>query len=360
MTTTTPTATTQGTHRQLAMVMDLNKCIGCQTCTVACKTQWTNRNGREYMYWNNVETRPGDGYPRRWEDLGGGFDAAGALREGTVPSLGADYGTPWDFNLDEAALGKELRPEGTPRAGPNWDEDRGAGEFPNTWYFHLPRICNHCSNPGCLAACPRGAIFKRAQDGVVLVDRERCEGQRYCVAGCPYKKVYFNPGIMKSEKCILCFPRVEKGLPPACAQQCVGRLRFVGYLDDRESQVWKLVHRWQVALPLHPEYGTQPNVFYVPPLFGPPKYDAQGKPIPDSERIPLAYLESLFGPGVKKALATLRSEMARRRAGRPSELLDTLIAFKHADMFRLGQPSSPGLVQLGRRGIRAVEAAPAR
>ena len=67
------------TSRQLAMVMDLNKCIGCHTCTVACKTQWTNRNGREYMYWNNVETHPGQGYPRKWEDSGGGFDAAGNL-----------------------------------------------------------------------------------------------------------------------------------------------------------------------------------------------------------------------------------------------------------------------------------------
>ena len=65
--------------RQLAMVMDLNKCIGCQTCTVACKTQWTNRNGREGMYWNNVETKPGMGFPKKWEELGGGFDEGGNL-----------------------------------------------------------------------------------------------------------------------------------------------------------------------------------------------------------------------------------------------------------------------------------------
>ncbi|HZY05459.1 MAG TPA: 4Fe-4S dicluster domain-containing protein [Anaeromyxobacteraceae bacterium] len=348
-----PTATGQ---RQLAMVMDLNKCIGCQTCTVSCKTQWTNRDGREYMYWNNVETRPGSGYPRKWEELGGGFDAAGALREGAVPSLSADYGTPWDFNLDEAALGKEVRPEGATVAGPNWDEDAGAGDFPNAWYFYLPRICNHCSSPSCLAACPRGAIFKRSQDGVVLVDQEKCEGLRYCIAGCPYKKIYFNPRIARSEKCIFCFPRVEKGLPPACAQQCVGRLRFVGYLDDREGQVWKLVHHFQVALPLHPEYGTQPNVFYVPPLPGPPRYDAQGRPIPNSERIPVSYLESLFGPGVRKALRTLEAEMARKKAGKPSELMDILIAFQHADMFRLGEPAAGRLTQIGRRGLKSVEA----
>jgi len=341
--------------RQLAMVMDLNKCIGCQTCTVACKTQWTNRNGRDYMYWNNVETRPGAGYPAGWEQQGGGFDAAGALREGTVPSRSGSYGTPWDFNLDEAALGKVIRPDSEPRHGPNWDEDVGAGDFPNAWHFYLPRICNHCSSPGCLAACPRGAIFKRAEDGVVLVDQERCEGLRYCIAGCPYKKVYFNPKVFKSEKCILCFPRVEKGLAPACAQQCVGRLRFVGYLDDEAGQVHQLVHRWQVALPLHAEYGTQPNVFYVPPLPGPPRYDAQGRPIAGSERIPVAYLEGLFGPGVKKALATLEAEMKKKKAGKPSALMDLLIAFKQEEMFRLGTPTDPGLVKLGRRGIRSVE-----
>ena len=341
--------------RQLAMVMDLNKCIGCQTCTVACKTQWTNRDGREYMYWNNVETRPGAGYPKGWESMGGGFDAAGALREGTVPSRSGGYGTPWDFNLDEAALGKEIRPDSEPRHGPNWDEDVGAGDFPNAWYFYLPRICNHCSSPGCLAACPRGAIFKRDQDGVVLVDQERCEGLRYCIAGCPYKKVYFNPKIFRSEKCIFCFPRVERGLPPACAQQCVGRLRWVGYLDDEKGQVHALVRRWQVALPLHAEYGTQPNVYYLPPLPGPPRYDAKGKPIPGSERIPVSYLEGLFGPGVKKALATLEAEMKKKKAGQGSGLMDLLIAFRQEEMFRLGTPTDPGLVKLGRRAIRSVE-----
>jgi complex iron-sulfur molybdoenzyme family reductase subunit beta len=321
--------------RQLAMVMDLNKCIGCQTCTVACKTQWTNRNGREYMYWNNVETKPGDGYPKKWEALGGGFDALGNLQDGEVPSKYSQYGVPWDYNHDDIMKGGELVPSSEPKVGPNWDEDVGAGEFPNSYFFYLPRICNHCSNPGCLAACPRGAIFKREQDGIVLVDLARCEGYKLCIAGCPYKKIYFNPKLSKSEKCIFCFPRIEKGLPPACAQQCVGRIRFVGYLDDEQGQVYKLVHQYKVALPLHPEYGTQANVYYVPPMSGPRKFDKHGKPIAGSERIPTPYLESLFGPAVHQALATLHEHTDARRAGKPSELLDLLIAYKHADMFRI-------------------------
>jgi complex iron-sulfur molybdoenzyme family reductase subunit beta len=321
--------------RQLAMVMDLNKCIGCQTCTVACKTQWTNRNGREYMYWNNVETHPGTGYPRNWMEAGGGFDEEGNLRDGIIPDMVLDYGVPWDYNHDELFSGDLLKPNTALEWGPNWDEDVGGGEYPNSYFFYIPRICNHCSNPGCLAACPREAIFKREQDGIVLVDLERCQGYRYCIAGCPYKKIYFNPKISKSEKCIFCFPRVEKGLPPACAHQCVGRIRFVGFLDDEEGQVYKLVYKYKVALPLRPDFGTQPNVYYVPPLFDPPKFDDNMAPIDDSRRVPIEYLELLFGKEVHQALETLRKEMEKRARGEESELMDILIAYSHRDMFRL-------------------------
>lgn len=317
------------------MVMDLNKCIGCQTCTVACKTQWTNRNGREYMYWNNVETHPGAGYPRNWMEAGGGFDEEGNLRDGIIPDMVLDYGVPWDYNHDELFNGDLLKPNTAPEWGPNWDEDVGGGEYPNSYFFYIPRICNHCSNPGCLAACPREAIFKREQDGIVLVDLERCQGYRYCIAGCPYKKIYFNPKISKSEKCIFCFPRVEKGLPPACAHQCVGRIRFVGFLDDEEGQVYKLVHKYKVALPLRPDFGTQPNVYYVPPLFDPPKFDDNMAPIDNSRRVPIEYLELLFGKEVHQALETLRKEMEKRARGEESELMDILIAYSHRDMFRL-------------------------
>ena len=330
--------------RQLAMVMDLNKCIGCQTCTVACKTQWTNRNGREYMYWNNVETYPGTGYPKNWMELGGGFDAAGDLQPGIIPNIEADYGVPWDYNYDSLAHqnlvdGKPeagWRPEESPTWGPNWDEDEGTGNFPmDNYFFYLPRICNHCSNPGCLSACPRDAIFKREEDGVVLVDLDRCQGYRYCIAGCPYKKIYFNPKISKSEKCILCFPRIEQGLPPACAQSCVGRIRFVGFLDDEESQVYKLVHKYKVALPLRPDYGTQPNVYYVPPVDTPPKFDENGKVIEGSNRIPMEELEKLFGPAVHDAIKTIKAEREKRKKTGESELMDILIAYQHKDMFRL-------------------------
>jgi nitrate reductase beta subunit len=97
-------------------------------------------------------------------------------------------------------------------------------------FQYLPRICNHCLNPACVAACPSGAIYKRAEDGVVLVNENKCKAWRMCVAACPYKKVYYNWATGKSEKCILCFPRLETGQAPACAHSCVGRIRYMGVL----------------------------------------------------------------------------------------------------------------------------------
>ncbi|PSL16251.1 dimethylsulfide dehydrogenase subunit beta/complex iron-sulfur molybdoenzyme family reductase subunit beta [Marinobacterium halophilum] len=321
--------------RQLSMVLDLNKCIGCQTCTAACKLMWTNRNGREFMYWNNVETQPGKGYPRDYQNMGGGFDENGGLRLGRQPSQ-EDYGIPWEYNYEEALMtGTDpwLRPNVKPTWGANWDEDEGLGEYPNSYYFYLPRLCNHCANPACLAACTRNAIYKRQEDGIVLVDQERCRGYRYCVNACPYKKIYFNEQISKSEKCIFCYPRIEKGLPTACAQQCVGRIRWIGYRDDEEGPIHLLVEKYKVALPLHPEWGTQPNVFYVPPL-SPPKYGPDGQAL-DESRIPLEYLESLFGNRVGEVMATLQTERQAKAEGRDSELMDTLIGYKHAEMFKL-------------------------
>lgn len=324
------------------MVIDLNKCIGCQTCTMACKTQWTIGEGRDYMYWNNVETMPGRGYPKGYMELDTGFDEKGEVKFGPIPPL-EDYGKPWEFNYAEFMEGKSkvVEPSENPDWGPNWDEDTGEGDYPNNFYFYLPRLCNHCTNPACLVACPNKAIRKREEDGIVLIDLEKCKGVRACIAACPYKKPYFNPERVnpvtgdkgQSEKCIMCFPRIEKGIPSACARQCVGRARWQGYLDDKESAVYKLVKLWKVALPLMPEKGTLPNVYYVPPL-SPPKFDSSGKPTSE-QRIPLSYLKKLFGPEVENALRALNAEMDKKASGRPSGLMDILIAYRHKDMFKV-------------------------
>jgi DMSO reductase family type II enzyme iron-sulfur subunit len=327
--------------RQLGMVLDLNKCLGCQTCTVSCKKLWNQDSGTGYAYWNNVETHPGRGYPAAWPEAGG-RDSNGKVKRGTVPNLDTGYGRAWSFNHAQAfatagrpAAEKEwIRPEGDPRWGPNWEEDHGAGSYPeDNHYFYLPRLCNHCTHPACLEACPRKAIYKKEKNGIVLLDQDKCHGYRFCVEACPYKKVYFDPERQVSTKCIFCLPRIEAGVPMACARQCPGRIRFVGYRDDREGPIWKLVEKWKVALPLHPEYGLEPNVFYVPPS-SPPKLDARGRPTREP-RIPAAYLESLFGDAVVSALATIRREREKRRRGEPSELMDLLIAYDWKQSFAL-------------------------
>ena len=251
-------------------------------------------------------------------------------------------------------------------------------EFEQAFMFYLPRICEHCLNPSCVASCPSGALYKRSEDGIVLVDQDRCRGWRMCVTGCPYKKVYFNHRTGKAEKCTFCFPRVEIGLPTVCSETCVGRLRYLGVvlydadrvreaasvpdprglleahksvlLDPRDpevaaaaeragipadwveaarrSPVWSLIFDYQVALPLHPEYRTLPMVWYVPPLS--PVVDVVRDTGFDGEdagtlfaaidalRIPIGYLAGLFTAGdpepVRLALRRLAAMRSYLRA----------------------------------------------
>ncbi|MGW8322610.1 MAG: 4Fe-4S dicluster domain-containing protein [Thermodesulfobacteriota bacterium] len=331
--------------RQVAMVMDLNKCIGCQLCSMACKSLWTQLEGREYMWWNKVNTQPGKGSPKDWERKGGGYQVlfGGKVRDpvrGELPTR-KDFGDMWKFNFEEVFSSKAgdrhlqaRNPDGTePDWAMNWDEDQGGGTYPNAFYFYLPRLCNHCTYAACIDACPRNAIYKREEDGAVVIDQERCKGYRFCLEACPYKVIYFNFVTKTSMKCIFCYPRLEQEVATACSRQCTGRVRFLGFLDDEKGPIHKLVKVWKVALPLHLEYGTEPNVFYVPPL-SPPRLDEEGKVDPSKPRIPMAYLRYLFGPEVEKAIATMQSEMTKVRSGGKSELMDILIAREWAGMFR--------------------------
>ena len=258
---------------QMAMVMNLDKCIGCHTCSVTCKQAWTNRAGTEYVWFNNVETRPGLGYPRGYEDQDewqGGWvmkngrlhlRAGGRLKKlltifsnPKMPSI-QDYYEPWtydyetllnapaqknfpvarphslisgktDQHLVERQLGRRprrLAASTRPRTSMlRGIEDKVKFEFEQTFMFYLPRICEHCLNPSCAASCPSGAIYKREEDGIVLVDQDRCRGWRMCVTGCPYKKIYFNHKTGKAEKCTFCYPRIEVGIPTVCSETCVG------------------------------------------------------------------------------------------------------------------------------------------
>jgi len=329
----------QDVAHQVAMVFDLNKCMGCQTCSIACKTLWTRQEGEEYQWWMSVNTQPGQGYPKAWETMGGGYKN-NAINPGEIPTRQA-FGGGWEFNYDEvfySGKGNSVhlhaidKGDGTTHWGMNWDEDQGGGEWPNAYYFYLPRLCNHCTKPVCVTACPSGAMYKRHEDGVVLRDESKCQGARFCQEACPYKKIFYNYVRDICQHCILCFPRLEENVAPVCARQCPGRLVFVGLLDDTSGPIHKLVYEWEIALPLHPEYGTEPNIFYVPPL-SPYKINDDFSIDETQMRIPPEYLEYLFGPKVHGVLDKLQQELKKVRNGGTSEILDTLIVYKWLDLF---------------------------
>ncbi len=410
---------------QMAMVMNLDKCIGCHTCSVTCKQAWTNRTGVEYAWFNNVETRPGQGYPRRYEDqetwrggwtlnrrgrltLKGGGRARKLLSIFSNPKLPLldDYYEPWTYDYETltSAPAQQHVPVARPKSlitgkdtkitwSANWDDNLGGSadhgekdvllaavadkvkfEFERTFMFYLPRICEHCLNPSCAASCPSGAIYKRSEDGIVLVDQDRCRGWRMCVSGCPYKKVYFNHRTGKAEKCTFCYPRIEVGIPTVCAETCVGRLRYIGLVfydadrvleaastpDDKDlyeaqrsvlldphdpaviaeaersgiprdwvlaaqrSPVYALINKYKVALPLHPEYRTLPMVWYIPPLspvvdvVRESGYDAEDRgnlfAAIDALRIPVDYLAQLFTAGDPEPVDTVLRKLAAMRS----------------------------------------------
>ena len=316
--------------RQFAFVFNINRCIACQTCTMACKSTWTFSKGQEHMWWANVETKPYGGYPQSWDvkilklldqaNPEGQRWSNGPSRDSKVPYGEFDGKT--IFEAEKALLTGSSRvlgylPTDEEWNSPNIYEDNPSGKkgVPNqfdttgvelpehkTWFFYLARICNHCSYPGCLAACPRKAIYKRPEDGIVLIDQNQCRGYRKCVEACPYKKAMYRGNTRVSEKCIACYPRVEGKDPESggqpmetrCMAACVGQMRLQGlvkinhdgtWAEDRHNPLYYLVHVAKVALPLYPQLGTQPNGYYIPPRW-----------------VPKAYLRQMFGPGVDQAI----------------------------------------------------------
>lgn len=419
---------------QVGMVLNLDKCIGCHTCSVTCKNVWTSREGMEYAWFNNVESKPGIGYPRDWENqkkwkggwtlkangkleplMGNKFSVLSKLfNNPDMPSID-DYYEPFTFDYEHLQNAKhsQHQPIARPRSlitgkrmdkienGPNWEEILSGkfekrsqdynfhaiqkamyGEFENTFMMYLPRLCEHCLNPACVATCPSGSIYKREEDGIVLIDQDKCRGWRMCLTGCPYKKIYFNWKTGKSEKCIFCYPRIEAGEPTLCAETCVGRIRYLGvmlydadlieqaasaenttdlyqrqldiFLDPndpdiikealrqdipmstikaaQQSPVYKMAVDWKLALPLHPEYRTLPMVWYIPPL-SPIKavtdsgmLDHSGV-LPDIEqlRIPMKYLANLLTAGDEKPVLSALKRMLAMRHYKRAETVDGII-----------------------------------
>lgn len=274
------------------------------------------------MWWNNVETKPYGGYPQFWDVKtlklleeanpgaqvwkNGAFEGktifeAAAKQIGSEPERVLGYlptDAEWRFpNIyEDNAVGPKGKESSYVPDGVRLPEHK-------TWFFYLPRLCNHCTYPACLAACPRNAIYKRPEDGVVLVDQKRCRGYRKCVEACPYKRPMYRPSTRVTEKCIACYPRLEgkdpeaKGKPieTRCMASCIGQVRLQGLVQidakngvwtlDRSHPIYYLVKIAKVALPLYPQFGTEPNGYYIPPRW-----------------VPRDFLKQMFGPGVGHAI----------------------------------------------------------
>lgn len=166
---------------QRGWVIDLGRCIGCHSCTVACKAE-----------------------------------------QNTAPS-----NSPLLFK--GGSLQRPLH------LSYRWVVVQEGGTYPNVWRTFVTSACNHCREPACIEACPVDGISKRA-DGVVLIDQEKCIGCKYCLWACPYGAPQWNEITQKVEKCTMCVDRLDKGLQPACVTTCVGKaLTYVPDFDSRRS-----------------------------------------------------------------------------------------------------------------------------
>lgn len=142
-----------------------------------------------------------------------------------------------------------------------WVPEFELGNYPAVRKAFLPQLCNHCQKPACSAVCPTGATFQR-RDGMVMVDSEVCWGCGYCLNACPYDKRYFNPQTAVADKCTFCAHRVDAGLLPACVESCVGGARVFGDLQDRHSEIARLLRSFPTSI-LEPSRGTRPRIYYI-------------------------------------------------------------------------------------------------
>lgn len=167
---------------QHGWLIDLNRCVGCHSCTVACKSEQNTAPTKSPLLFKggNIETPAHVNY--RWV----------VVQEG--------------------------------------------GTYPEVWRKFITSSCNHCQDPACLKSCPVKAITKRASDGVVLIDEAKCIGCKYCIWACPYGAPQWNEASKKVEKCNMCVDRTDKGLQPACATTCVGKaLTYIPDFNPAES-----------------------------------------------------------------------------------------------------------------------------
>ena len=198
------------------MGIEIDKCIGCNRCVEACKTE------------NNVPDQPF--FFRTWVER---------------------YVIKWDGEVVVENISIKDR-----KSKASAQEDRDVVRS-----FFVPKLCNHCANPPCVQVCPVGATFS-TEDGVVLVDKKRCIGCRYCIQACPYGARYLHPVTRTADKCTFCYHRVVKGLLPACAEVCPTQARVFGDLKSKASRLMRFTRMNKIHV-LKAALNSEPKVYYA-------------------------------------------------------------------------------------------------
>ena len=204
--------------KNYVMVIDVEKCIGCGKCVIACKRE------------NGVPMKRK--ISRTWIE---GYDIK------------------IERSYEDAVVQKiVLNTDENPFQDYDWSGDK---------MFFVPKLCNHCQNAPCVQVCPVFARFY-TEEGIVLVDKNACIGCKYCVTACPYGATYIHPEQKVTDKCTYCYHRLKRGLKPACVEACPTKARIFGDVNDPESEVSKLIRENKVYL-LKPELGTYPKTYYL-------------------------------------------------------------------------------------------------
>jgi len=196
------------------MGIQVNQCIGCGRCAVACKAE------------NDVPQEPI--YFRTWIER---------------------------YVIHEEGEATVDSPEGGINGFSPIEEERDVLRS-----FFVPKLCNHCDNPPCVQVCPVGATF-RSEEGVVLVDKDWCVGCRYCIQACPYGARFLDPRTKTADKCTFCYHRIRKGLLPACVEVCPTQTRVFGEIKSMTSPLRRMM-RMNPLQTLKADLNTEPKVFY--------------------------------------------------------------------------------------------------
>jgi Fe-S-cluster-containing dehydrogenase component len=296
------------TPKKLGLVIDLDTCVGCHACAVACK-EW---NAGGFAAPLPDEQPYGKAPTGVWFNRVHSYEIAAvlvddaseaeAMRASTDTDAvrGGQAGNEVPHAARAPAPGTAAAADGhhcsagpvtsapTPACG-----SRGEAIVSHpAMTLHFPRSCLHCEEPACVTVCPTGASYKRAEDGIVLVNEDTCIGCKLCSWACPYGAREYSAveGVMK--KCTLCIDRIynenltEAERQPACVQACPTRARHFGDLADPASKVSQLVAA-RGGVDLMPELGYRPVNKYLPPR---PRRAGDGSTVPAAEALDSAAL----------------------------------------------------------------------